>query len=118
MHKLYLPFILLLLSLSLHAHDRVNKPLPTLGDTIGYLDSAKGWRLYTDGQWASKPNRIPLNASDDGESGIGADNFYYFLLQELKVGDSTYCILFKPFKHGFYVYPSIHEGWENDTNVC
>jgi hypothetical protein len=50
---------------------------------------------------------------DFGKTGLGIDNFLYYEIRELAIGDSSYFILFKNYRDGNFEYPSIYEGWED-----
>lgn len=98
--------------------NRVNDKLPIITKTNGQLLNASGWLKNNSGQWISKKNRIPYDLGTDQKKlenyesySLGEDNFISFELKNIKIKDSTYTILIKKFRDGFYDYPTIQEGW-------
>jgi hypothetical protein len=115
MKKILMVAILLIASVSIFAQDRVNaKPISILLNK--QLNQSTGWMIDKGGQWKSKPNRIPTADIDkiliDYEIyGLGQDNFISYQIGEIKIDDSTYVILVKKYKDGYYRYESIQRGW-------
>jgi hypothetical protein len=117
--------ILTLNSVNLFSQDRVSKPIPTIGTQIkGQLTKSTGWLLNPESQWVSRPNKIPSfienqykTLIDYENDGLGLDNFISYQLRDIKIQDSTYSILIKKYKDGYYKYSSIKEGWTNYNSV-
>src|SRR5215813_3084491 len=111
-------FLFVLSSHILYSQDRVNKPLPKISKVIQkQLTTATGWMLNPEGQWVSRKNRIPYfieNKSkiliDYETYGLGMDNFVFFQLRDVKISDSTYYVLIKKYRDGYYRYRSIQKG--------
>jgi len=126
MKKKLITFIYLIIStLTVFTQERVNKPMPQIGTQIkGFLTKSTGWLLNPEGQWVSRPNRIPAFIENEFKilidyeyNGLGSDNFISYQLREVKIQDSTYSILIKKYKDGYYKYSSIKEGWTNYNSV-
>jgi len=117
--------ILMLNSVILFSQERINKPIPTIGTQIkGQLSKSTGWMLNPEGQWVYRSNRIPSFIENefktliDYESdGLGFDNFISYQIRDIKIQDSTYSILIKKYKDGYYTYPSINKGWTAYNSV-
>jgi hypothetical protein len=117
--------ILSLNSINLFAQDRVSKPIPTIGTQIkGQLTKSTGWLLNPEGQWVSRPNKIASFLENQFKSlidyqydGLGFDNFISYQMRDIKIQDSTYSILIKKYKDGYYEYSEIKEGWTNYNSV-
>ena len=110
-----------LLTLTVFGQDRTVKPKANIAtETISQLKTATGWIINPDGEWVSLKNTIPVSmASEYGSilnyerNGLGTDNFKYYKLKELTYKDSSYYVLIKQYKHGYYTYSSIEEGWNS-----
>lgn len=117
--------ILTLNSVNLFSQDRVSKPIPTIGTQIkGQLTKSTGWLLNPESQWVSRPNKIPSFIENQYKTlidyeydGLGFDNFISYQMRDIKIQDSTYSILIKKYKDGYYKYSSIKEGWTNYNSV-
>ena len=118
----------LLISLSfsnLFSQERVNKPMPVISTTINsQLTKATGWTLNPEGQWVSRANRIPAFIENEfkilidyEKDGLGIDNFISYQMRDIKIQDSTYGILIKKYKDGYYKYDAINEGWTAYNSV-
>jgi hypothetical protein len=118
----------LLISLSfshLFSQERVNKPLPVISTIINrQLTKATGWTLNPEGQWVSRANRIPAFIENEfkilidyEKDGLGIDNFISYQMRDIKIQDSTYGILIKKYKDGYYKYEAINEGWTAYNSV-
>jgi hypothetical protein len=116
---LLIGFSIALLNFHLFSQERVNKQLPIISSKVSsQLLNAKGWILNPEGQWISRNNRIPAfidnqfkQLIDYQNTGLGIDNFVSFQFREIKIADSTYFILIKKYKDGYFKYPNLHEGW-------
>lgn len=100
---------------NIYSQERINAELPTFGTKVyGQLTYAVGW-IRMGGEWISRTNRIPSQAPkmimDYEETGLGYDNFTFYQLKDIKIKDSTYMILIKKYRDGFYTYESISEDW-------
>ncbi|MCO6147480.1 hypothetical protein [Flavobacterium sp. NRK1] len=103
------------------AQERVNAALPVISPTAkGRIAEATGWLQNDSGEWLSRKNRIPVNFSgsekiliDHEHYGLGEnnENFIYLELRDVKINDSTYTMLIKKYKDGYYKYESINKGW-------
>jgi hypothetical protein len=117
--------MLTLKSVNLFSQNRVNKPTPIIGTKVkGQLTKSTGWILNPEGQWVSRSNKIPSYLEnqykilmDHGSEGLGIDNFISYQIREIKIQDSTYSILIKKYKDGYYKYSSLNEGWTNYNSV-
>ena len=118
----------LLISLSfsnLFSQERVNKPLPKISTIINsQLTKSTGWTLNPEGQWVSRANRIPAfieneykTLIDYEKDGLGLDNFISYQIRDIKIQDSTYGILIKKYKDGYFEYEAISEGWTAYNSV-
>jgi hypothetical protein len=104
---------------NLFSQERVNKPLPIISTIINsQLTKSTGWTLNPEGQWVSRANRIPAFIENEfkilidyEKDGLGIDNFISYQIRDIKIQDSTYGILIKKFKDGYYKYETIDEGW-------
>jgi hypothetical protein len=113
-------FILLLIyASSALGQTRTNFQLPKINPVISaQLTTAKGWINNPEGQWISRPNRIPYFIEnqhkiliDYERHGLGMDNFIFYQLRKINIYDSTWYILIKKYKDGYYRYPTIKKGW-------
>ncbi|TRW22524.1 hypothetical protein FMM05_16725 [Flavobacterium zepuense] len=121
MIKNYLTLIIALISLSTFSQDRVNATVPAIDAVAnGKLTEATGWIKNDDGKWVSRKNKIPANKIEEFKSlidyeadGLGEnrENFIYIEHRNIKIADSSYTILIKKFKDGYYKYESISQGW-------
>ncbi len=119
--KHILLFISLLFINSIYSQERINLKLPKIDrKPLGSLTISKGWLLNVDGQWISSQNKIPYPLEKRSsilqtfeKYGLGTDNFIFFELRKIKIADSSYLILIKKYKDGFYKYPSIEKNWIN-----
>ena len=111
---------LLSLSTTVLGQDRTVKAKPIIGtETISQLKKATGWMLNKDAEWVSLKNTIPTsNLGSKYKSllsyedyGLGSDNFNYFKLKEISYKDSTYYVLIKQYRTGWYKYENIRKGW-------
>jgi hypothetical protein len=117
--------ILTLKSVILFSQERVSKPIPIIGAKVkGQLTKSTGWLLNPESQWVSRPNKIPSFIENQYKTlidyeydGLGFDNFISYQIRDVKIQDSTYSILIKKFKDGYYKYSSIKEGWTNFNSV-
>jgi hypothetical protein len=118
----------LLISLSfssLFSQERVNKPIPVISTKINsQLTKSTGWILNPEGQWVSRSNRIPAFIENEFKAlidyekdGLGIDNFISYQMRDIKIQDSTYAILIKKYKDGYYKYETIQEGWTAYNSV-
>ena len=109
------------------AQDRVSATLPQISAIAkGRINEATGWLQNDNGEWLSRKNKIPTNLSgkdkillDYQHDGLGEnrENFIYLELRDVTINDSTYTILIKKHKDGYYKYESIHEGWVPQTSI-
>ena len=110
---------------NLFSQERVNKPVPTIGAKVNsQLTKSTGWTLNPEGQWISRSNRIPAfienefkTLIDYEKDGLGLDNFISYQMRDIKIQDSTYAILIKKYKDGYYKYETINEGWTAYNSV-
>jgi hypothetical protein len=110
-----------LLTLTVFGQDRTVKPKANIAtETISHLTTATGWMINPDEEWVSLKNTIPVSIASEYNSllnyerkGLGTDNFKYYKLKELTYKDSAYYVLIKQYRHGYYTYSSIEEGWNN-----
>lgn len=117
--------ILLFKNVILYSQERISKPIPVIGTQIkGQLVKSTGWLLNPEGQWISRPNRIPSYLDNNFKTlldyeyeGLGIDNFISYQIRDIKIKDSTYSILIKRYKDGYYKYSAIKEGWYNYNSV-
>ncbi len=121
--------ILIILSLlftqTFFSQERVNKSIPIIGTKINsQLTKATGWLLNPEGQWISRTNKIPSFIENQYKilidfefNGLGIDNFISYQLRDVKIQDSTYAILIKKYKDGYFKYSSIKEGWTAYNSV-
>jgi hypothetical protein len=123
--SLILTLIISLSFSNLFSQERVNKPIPTISTKINsQLTKSTGWTLNPEGQWVSRSNRIPAfienefkTLIDYEKDGLGLDNFISFQIRDIKIQDSSYAILIKKFKDGYYKYETINEGWTAYNSV-
>ncbi|AWH84306.1 hypothetical protein HYN59_03880 [Flavobacterium album] len=106
MKKIYLSAVMLLVMIIGNAQDRVDVALPKINKTtIGKLIAAKGWTQGSTGQWDYRTNKL------DG------DNFLYYELHDVMIGDSSYSIFIQKYTSGYYDYPNIQEGWHQTMAI-
>jgi len=127
MKKLLLLFAIVLSLNFSSAQERVNEILPEISATSkGRITEATGWLQNDAGQWLSRKNKIPTNFSgqdkvliDFEHYGLGEnrENFIYLELRDVKINDSTYTILTKKYKDGYYKYESINKGWTPQNSI-
>lgn len=118
-------FLSCLYPLQLFSQDRVNKELPVITiDTNHLLTSATGWLLDEQGQWISRPNRIPVSVGLQNESlqdvstyAIGNDNFKEIGLHDIIIEGKPYKIMIKKTTTGQWKYPAIKKDWENEETI-
>ncbi|MFL9845240.1 hypothetical protein [Flavobacterium rhizosphaerae] len=121
MKKMYLLALLIFIPLTNNAQERVNATVPTINPVSkGKITEATGWLQNDDGEWLSRKNRIPWNLSGEDKTlmdyqyyalGENRENFTYMGLYDVTINDSTYTILIKKGKEGYYKYESLQEGW-------
>ena len=117
--------ILLICHFNIFSQERINKPLPTIDSEIkGELTKSIGWMINPEGQWISRPNKIPsfleneyMSLIDYGHWGLGTDNFISYQFREVKINNKSYEILIKKYRDGYYKYPEIQKGWKNEQSV-
>ena len=120
--------VTLIISLSfsnLFSQERINKPIPVISSKINsQLTKSTGWTLNPEEQWVSRSNRIPAFIENEfkilidyEKDGLGIDNFISYQIRDIKVQDSTYAILIKKYKDGYYKYETINEGWTSYNSV-
>lgn len=110
-----------MMALTVFGQDRTTKPKAVIAtETISQLTTATGWMFNPDEEWVSLKNTIPVSIASEYNSlldyeqkGLGTDNFKYYKLKELTYNDSTYYVLVKQYRHGYYTYEIIEEGWNN-----
>lgn len=112
--------IFLLLTFLISAQNRVNDKLPIITKSNSALITATGWLKNQSGQWISGKNKIPQDLGEDQKIlgnyegyGLGNDNFASLEIKDLIIADSTYAILIKKYRDGYYTYSSIKKGWNN-----
>ena len=116
--------LLVFLSLSSMAQDRVQKPKTSIPlENVGQLTEAKGWMLNPEQEWVSLDKTIPSYIKSEHkllltheQSGLGVDNFISYQLKQVEHEGVQYYILIKKFRDGFYEYPSIRRGWIGTTS--
>jgi hypothetical protein len=114
-----------LLSMVSFGQDRVNAIPPKISTNINSkLTNAIGWMLNPEGEWISRPNKIPSfvenrnkTSIDYGMFGLGVDNFISYEFRDIKINDTNYVILLKRYTNGAYKYPTIMEGFEKTNCV-
>ena len=121
MKQLYLSAFFTIITTILFAQDRVNATVPAIDAVAnGRLSEAVGWHQNDSGKWVSRKNKIPANMTEEFKSlidfemdGLGEnrENFIYIEHRTVKIADSSYTILIKKFKDGYYKYESIQRGW-------
>ena len=122
MRKIFLTILIsVLLTLMVFGQDRTVKLKANIAtETISQLKTATGWMLNPDEEWVSLKNTIPVSIASEYNSlliyerkGLGTDNFKYYQLKELTYKDSSYYILIKQYRDGYYTYSSIEKGWND-----
>ena len=114
------------------SQNRNNTNLPLISaENKGILLQAKGWLKNQYGEWISRNNKIPNDLSIEYKSldnfeiySLGQDNFISYQLKDIEIPnnpyiyqDSTYVVLIKKEKWGYYIYPAINEEWRT-SNTC
>lgn len=127
MKNFYLTAVLLLMAVISNAQERVNATLPAIsGTTKGRITEAIGWMQNDEGTWVSRKNRIPANMPneykdllDSGHDGLGhnRENFIYMEMRDVVIKDSSYTILIKKYKDGYYQYEHIMRGWTPENSL-
>ena len=115
---------IMLFNLVIFAQNRTNESLPIISKTIdGQIISAQGWLKNSSGQWVSRKNKIISDLGTDTnilenyeKYSTGTDNFISFERREIKIKDSTYILLLKKYRDGYYTYESIEKGWNPKTS--
>lgn len=121
MERVFIILTILLTQQLVFGQERNVKPKPIIAtEAIGKLTSATGWMLNPDADWVSLKNTIPafLGAEHNAlleyeRTGLGTDNFKYYELKELTYNNTSFYILIKQYRDGYYTYKSIKEGWNN-----
>ncbi len=121
MKKIILTITSILLILTVFGQDRTVKLKANIAtETISQLKIATGWMLNPDEDWISLKNTIPISIASEynillnhERKGLGTDNFKYYKLKELTFKDSSYYILIKQYRDGYYTYSSIEEDWNS-----
>ncbi|MBF4491895.1 hypothetical protein IR010_05020 [Flavobacterium sp. MR2016-29] len=105
---------------SVNGQNRINDKLPIISKKNNALINANGWLKNQSGQWISGKNKIPQDLGENQKLlgnyesyGLGSDNFTSLEIKDITISDSTYAILIKKYKDGFYTYSSIQKGWNN-----
>ena len=117
--KILLLFLCLAINTFIFSQERVNKKLPQISSKIyGQLQSAIGWLNNPEGQWISRKNRIPKYLTNDfkilvdyEKYALAIDNFISYEIRQITISDTTYNILIKQSKGGYYRYPKIQQDW-------
>lgn len=116
--------ITLLLGFYGFSQNRTNDELPIISKNIGQLTIAKGWLKNSSGQWIGRNNKIISDLGADTKVlenyekySVGNDNFISFEIKNIKIKDSSYVLLLKKYRDGFYDYETIERGW-NPKNSC
>lgn len=106
------------------SQNRTNDELPVISKNIGQLAIAKGWLKNSSGQWIGRNNKIISDLGADTKVlenyekySVGTDNFISFEIKNIKIKDSSYVLLLKKYRDGFYDYETIERGW-NPKNSC
>ncbi|MXN91335.1 hypothetical protein GR160_08845 [Flavobacterium sp. Sd200] len=119
--KQFYTIVFSLITILTFAQDRVNASLPVIDAVAnGRITEATGWLQNDAGKWTSRKNKIPANMEEEYKTlidfqhhGLGEnrENFIYIEHRNVKIADSSYTILIKKYKDGFYKYESINQGW-------
>ncbi|UWY30054.1 hypothetical protein N4T20_08935 [Flavobacterium sp. TR2] len=119
MQKKLLSFFLIVISFC-QAQERINDKLPVITKKNEALILANGWYKSEAGQWISGKNKIPQDLGENQKLlgnyeayGLGSDNFISLEIKDVTIADSTYAVLIKKYRDGFYTYSSIQKGWNN-----
>ncbi|MEO7975982.1 hypothetical protein [Flavobacterium sp.] len=123
--KKYIVLFLLFLSVLCFGQNREKVILPIISkENKGVLLKAKGWLKNQYGEWVSRDNKIPndlgieYKAVDNFEYySLGQDNFVSYQVKDIQIEDVTYVLLIKKEKWGYYLYPTINEGWKT-SGTC
>lgn len=123
--KKNLILFLLFLNIVCFGQNRDKVVLPVISkDNKGILLKAKGWLKNQYGEWVSRDNKIPndleikFKALDNFEYyGLGQDNFVSYQIKDIEIENITYALLIKKEKWGYYLYPTINEGWQS-SGTC
>ena len=124
MNKLAIFIAIFFFPLTIFSQERTSKPRAVIGSSIiSQLNSATGWMLNPDDEWISANNTIPKFLGSEFKSlityekyGLGVDNFNYYQFRELSYNGSSYVVLIKEYRDGYYEYSSIEEGWHDLTS--
>jgi len=115
--------IFILVAFFSKAQNRINEKLPVIIKKNNALILATGWLKNEAGQWTSGKNKIPRDLGENQKLlgnyesyGLGTDNFISMEIKDVTISDSTYAILIKKYRDGFYTYSSIQKGWNNKTS--
>ncbi len=116
---------LILFNILCLSQNRNNDDLPLISKgNKGVLLQAKGWLKNQYGEWISRSNKIPNDLAIEYKSidnfehySLGQDNFISFQIKDIVIKDSTYILLIKKEKWGYYKYPTINEEWRT-SNTC
>ena len=119
--KILISLTVAAMTLSVFGQDRTTKTKAVIAtETISQLTTATGWMLNPDEEWVSLKSTIPVSLAaefnsllDHEQKGLGTDNFKYYKLKELTYNASSYYVLIKQYRHGYYTYKSIKEGWNS-----
>lgn len=121
MKKLLMVPLFALVTIVSLGQDRVNAK-PILITFNKQISQSTGWNLDNSGVWKNRVNRIPSADVDKvlldyEEWGLGEDNFISYQIGDIKIEDSTYIIVVKKYKDGYYKYETIKEGWRPCLSV-
>lgn len=121
--KINLLIIFTLLSVTINAQNRVDDAVPIITKKSSALILATGWLKNSSGQWISGKNKIPQDLGENQKLlgnyesyGLGTDNFTSLEIKDVKIADSSYAIIIKKYRDGFYTYSSIEKGWNNKVS--
>ncbi|MDQ1164611.1 hypothetical protein [Flavobacterium sp. SORGH_AS_0622] len=121
--KLNLFLIFTLVVVTINAQNRMDDALPIITKKSSALILATGWLKNSSGQWISGKNKIPQDLGENQKLlgnyesyGLGTDNFISIEIKDVKIVDSTYAIIIKKYRDGFYTYSSIQKGWNNKVS--
>jgi len=121
--KINLLIIFTLVVVTINAQNRIDDALPIITKKSSVLILANGWLKNSSGQWISGKNKIPQDLGENQKLlgnyesyGLGTDNFNSLEIKDVKIADSTYAIIIKKYRDGFYTYSSIQKGWNNKVS--
>lgn len=108
--------MIFLINATAFAQSIERKPVK-ISEVKSRLNNAEGWVLTENGQWVNEQNQILHPASCNSynskcEISLGKDNFIYYELREITLGDKSYALLIKKYTKGNYKYPKLKEDWE------